>query len=46
MAHFQWEDGAGVLLLFGGLLLGLPGAMLTLHLHPIRWFKYLGTPKR
>jgi uncharacterized membrane protein YccC len=43
---FQPAGGLGVLLFFGGLLLGLPGAMLTLHLHPPKWFKYLERPKR
>ena len=40
------KGGRGVLLLFGGFLLGLPGAMLTLHLHPPRWFRYRERPKR
>jgi di/tricarboxylate transporter len=47
----QWQPayakgGWGVLLFFGGFLLGLPGAMLTLHLHPPKWFRHLERPKR
>ena len=40
------KGGWGVLLLFGGFILGLPAAMLTLHLHPPKWFRYLERPKR
>ena len=43
--YFQPKGDLGVLLFFGGFLLGLPGAMLTLHLHPPKWFKYLERPK-
>ena len=45
-AHFQPKGGLGVLLFFSGFLLGLPSAMLSLHLHPPKWFKYLERPKR
>jgi hypothetical protein len=40
------EADWAVLLFFGGFILGLPGAILTLHLHPPKWFKYLERPKR
>jgi len=39
------KGGWGVLFLFGGFLLGLPGAMLTLHLHPPKWFSHFERPK-
>ncbi len=45
-AMTQIKTDWAVLLFFGGFILGLPGAMLTLHLHPPKWFKYLERPKR
>ena len=45
LVPFQPKGGLGLLLFFCGFLLGLPGAMLTLHLHPPKWFKYLERPK-
>ena len=44
--QLQPKGGMGMLLLFGGFLLGLPGAMLTLHLHPPKWFRNLERPDR
>ena len=46
LVYFQPKGGLGVLLFFGGFILGLPGAMLSLHLHPPKWFNYLEPPKR
>jgi hypothetical protein len=34
LVHFRPKGGFGVLLFFGGFLIGLPSAMLTLQLHP------------
>jgi hypothetical protein len=41
-----WTGGFGVLLFFAFVVVGFPAAMLTLHLHPPKWFRYLERPKR
>jgi hypothetical protein len=44
--YFYASGGFGILLFFGGLVLGIPSAMLSLHLHPPKWLRLREQPKR
>ena len=44
----MWREPSGgwaLLLFFAFLVTGIPAAMLSLHLHPPRFFKFLERPK-
>ena len=43
---FEPRGGMALALFFLFLVFGAPAAMLTLHLHPPKWLRYLERPKR
>jgi hypothetical protein len=46
ISEFAPRGGEGLLLFFLTLLTGIPAVMLSLHLNPPKFFKYLERPDR